>query len=506
MFCDLVGSTELSERLDPEDLQDVLDGFQQASAAIIAKHRGTVARYMGDGLLVYFGWPQAEEYAPELAVRAGLAIVDAVHSLTLQPRIELRTRIGISTGEVVVGHLIGEGIAAEHSVLGTTPNLAARLLALAEPDSVVISQSTRLLLGRLFEYRDLGAHVLKGFAEPVAAWRVLGEASFDSRFEATHGVPDLTPLVGRREELAVLSDRWHKAESGDGQVVILSGDAGVGKTRLVREFLHTLDPDSSTILQYYGVHYSQHSALRAVINQLERAACINHDDSPDEKLDKLESTVRLANEDLSESVPLLAALLSIPTRGRYEPLNLSPELQHEHTFSVLESLLFALAKRRPVVLIADDMQWIDAVTLELLRRLAAKAHSLPVLLILTHRPEFVPEIPIRSYVTRVLLSRLSRDQCVEFSQLVTKGRALPDEVLQHVLEKSDGVPLFLEELIKSVLDSGALTEHQGGYALARHLPVMKLPNSLQDSLMARLDRQGAARGVAQKCAVIGRLR
>ncbi|MGW8368493.1 MAG: ATP-binding protein, partial [Gammaproteobacteria bacterium] len=501
MFCDLVGSTEMSVRLDPEDLRQVLDAFQKSCAGVVKGYDATVTRFMGDGLLVAFGYPRAYEDAPERAVRAGLEIIEAVKSLEVFPDIELHTRIGISTGTALVGYQISEGIAREHSVLGTTPNLAARLLGLAEPDSVVISDLTHELTGRLFDCESLGEHTLKGFREPVSAWRVVGTTGLVG-FDATRR--RLRPLVGRRTELDTLLSVWNRARGGEGHVVTIGGDAGVGKSRLYRELRTLAAPDATTVLQLHGVPYHEHSALYAVTQHIQREAGIGPSDPTTCKLDKLEQLIERSGGSVAETAPLLAALLSIPADERYGPLSLSPELQLRQTLAALEASVLGMAHRGTVLLLVEDFQWIDPVTRELLDRLIAKIHSVPVLLVITHRSSVAPQIPVRTVVTRIMLNRLDREECLSLIRSVANDKSLPGLVVEHILEKSDGVPLYVEELTRSVLDSKVLQECEDEYLLTEEFHDLGLPNTLQDSLMARLDRQGTVRGVVQRCAVIGR--
>jgi class 3 adenylate cyclase len=348
LFCDLVGSTELAARLDPEDMGGVIRAYHRCCSEMVARWGGHVAKYMGDGVLAYFGWPQAHEDDAERAVRAGLAILDGVRSLRPQPDLRLQVRIGITTGPVVVGELIGAGEAQERSVVGEPPNLAARLQALAEPDAVVIGRGTRRLIGDLFELADLGTHELKGFGRPVRAWRVLGEGRAESRFEALHAA-SLTPLVGRDEELALLLRRWEQARDGEGQVVLLSGEPGIGKSRLTRALQQELAEGTYTRVLHFCSPYHQNSVLYPVIDHLKRAAQFRRDDSDAQKLEKLERLLAQSTEDLGWDVPLLAALVAIPTGGRYPSLDLTPERQKARTLEALVAQAESLARQRPVL-------------------------------------------------------------------------------------------------------------------------------------------------------------
>ena len=389
MFCDLVGSTALSAQLDPEDLRDVIATYHKCVAETVARFDGFVAKYMGDGVLMYFGYPQAHEDDAERAVRSGLDLVRALAALASRERPALRVRIGIATGLVVVGDLLGEGAAQEHGIVGETPNLAARLQALARPDSVVISRRTRRLVHGLFDLTDLGAHELKGFSEPVRAWQVLGPSRSEGRFEARHA-SGLTPLVGREHELGLLLDRWQQAKEGDGQVVLLSGEPGIGKSRLVRALRERLADEPCTPLSHFCSPFHQTSALHPVIELLERAAGLARDEAPARRLDKLEALLARSTTHVAVAAPLLAALLSVPTGERYPPLSLTPQRQKEETFGALLDQLTGLAAARPVLALYEDVHWADPTTLELLERVIERVQRLPVLVLITFRPDFIP--------------------------------------------------------------------------------------------------------------------
>src|SRR5262252_1372634 len=352
LFCDLVGSTALASRLDPEDLREIIGSYHRCVADTVGRFDGFVAKYMGDGVLVYFGYPEAHEDDAEQAVRASLALVDAVGRLqVLEP---LRVRVGIGTGEVVVGDLITSGDGQERGVVGETPNLAARLQALAEPDAVVIGPQTRRLLGDLFECRDLGAIEVKGFPEPVQAYQVVRESAIESRFEALHGAI-LTPLVGREEEIDLLLRQWHRAKSGEGRVVLLSGEPGIGKSRITATLQERIENEPYTRLRYFCSPHHQDSALHPIIAQLERAAGFEREDTPEVKLDKLAVLAPASPEDGA----LLAELLSLPTAGRFPPLQLAPQRKKEKTFEALLRQLEGLARQRPVLMLFEDVHWID---------------------------------------------------------------------------------------------------------------------------------------------------
>jgi class 3 adenylate cyclase len=405
MFCDLVGSTELSARLDPEDLREVIAAYHRAVAETVAGFDGFVAKYMGDGVLIYFGYPQAHEDDAERAVRAGLGLIDAVRRLDVKS-VKLQARVGIATGLVVVGDLIGEGSAQEQSVVGETPNLAARLQALAAPDAVVIAAGTRRLVGDLFEYHDLGVVDVKGLAAPVRAWQVLRPSVVESRFEALRG-STLTPLVGRGEEIDLLLRRWTRAKAGDGQVVLISGEAGLGKSRIMATFSERLHPEPHLRLRYFCSPYHQGSALYPFIDQLSRASGFARDDPPAAKLEKLEALLALAAPP-DEDVAFLADLLSLPPSERHLLPNLSPQRKKERTLEALIRQLEGLARQQPVVMIFEDAHWIDPTSRELVDLTVERVRSLPVLLAVTFRPEFQPPWTGLPQVTMLALNRLDR--------------------------------------------------------------------------------------------------
>jgi class 3 adenylate cyclase/predicted ATPase len=503
MFVDLVGSTALSGRLDPEDMGAVIRAYQDACANVITRFEGHIAKYLGDGVLAYFGYPQAHEDAAERAVRAGLGVIEAVARLAAPDGTPLAARVGIATGLVVVGELIGRGEAQERAVVGETPNLAARLQAVAEPNAVVIGPTTRRLIGSLFEDADLGARDLKGFAAPVRAWRVLGPSAAHGRFDARQAA-GLTPLVGREAELALLLGRWEQAKDGQGQVVLLSGEPGIGKSRVVREMRERLAGEPHRRLSYQCSPYHPTSPLHPVIEQLERAAGLVRDELPGQQLDKLERLLVRGTGQLDETVPLLAALLAVPTGGRYPPLDLTPQRQKQRTLDVLVDQLAGLAAEQPVLVVYEDVHWVDPTTLELLDLTIERVRRLPVLLLMTFRPEFKPPWTGLPHVSALALTRLGRRQGAALVKRMTGGKALPAEVAEQIAAKTDGVPLFVEELTKAVLESGLLRDEGDRYALAGPLPPLAIPATLQDSLLARLDRLAPVKEVAQVGAAIGR--
>jgi predicted ATPase len=457
---------------------------------------------MGDGVLAYFGYPKAHEDDPERAVRAGLAITGKVGDLSAGGR-QLSARIGIATGRVVVGDLIGEGAAQEEAVVGETPNLAARLQAVAAPDSVVIAAGTHRLLGGLFELADLGVHALKGFAEPVRAWRVVGAGVAESRFDALRG-RHLSPLVGREEELNLLLARWRRAADGEGQVVLLSGEAGIGKSRIVQALRERLAEQPYTPLSHYCSPYHSASALYPIIGLLERAAGFTRDDSPDAKLDKLEALLARGTERLAEAVPLITDVLDIPAGERYPPPNLSPQRKAQRTLEVLIEQVEGLASRQPVLALYEDVHWIDPTTLAALGLLIERVQRLPILVLITFRPEFAPPWSGHAHVTQLSLARLTRRHGSAIVARMAGGKALPEEVRDEIVARTDGIPLFVEELTKTVLESGLLQDAGDHFELAAPLPPLAIPSTLQDSLMARLDRLAPVKEVAQTAAALGR--
>jgi class 3 adenylate cyclase/tetratricopeptide (TPR) repeat protein len=502
MFCDLVGSTPLSTRLDPEELREIIGAFHGCCAEQIAKCSGVVARYMGDGMLVYFGFPRAHEDDAERAVRAGLALVGTVAQLGDGAGKALQVRVGIATGLVVVGDLLGEGAAQEHQAIGETPNLAARLQGLAEPNTVVIDGNTHGLLGELFEYRAFGSVAIKGFGTPVPVWQVTGRSAVDSRFEALRATR--TPLVGRDDEIDLLMCRWEQAKGGDGCVVLISGEPGIGKSRHIQAALERLSNEPHTPVRLFCWPHQQESALYPAIRQLERAAGFRREDTPEQRLDKLEVVLRQGTNDLSEVAPLIADLLSVPTGDRYLPINLTPEKRKEETLRALLQWVERLATRHPVLFVFEDAHWIDPTSREWLDLMIERVPSLPILLIITFRPEFGPPWVGLPQVTLLSLSRLPPRQRAQMIMRVTGGKPLPEEVTDQIIDRTDGVPLFIEELTKAVIESGLLTDAGDRYTVAGSVPPLAIPTTLQGSLLARLDHLAPVREVAQIAAALGR--
>ena len=449
MFSDLVGSTALSARMDPEDLREVISAYQKCVADTVRRFGGFVAKYMGDGVLVYFGYPQAHEDDAERAVRAGLELVAGVSDL--KTHTALQTRVGVATGLVVVGDLIGSGSAQEQAVVGETPNLAARLQAMAQPNTVVIAESTRKLFGNLFELEDLGVQDLKGIAGPVQAWAALRPSSVESRFEALHA-SGLTALVGREEEFELLLRRWAKSKSGEGQVVLLSGEAGIGKSRLTAALLERLATEPHTRLRYFCSPQHTDSAFYPIIGQMERAAGLGYDDKPQAKLDKLDAV--LAQTSTSpEDVALFAEMLSLPNDGRYPALALTPAQRRQRTLEALTAQLAGLASQYPVLMIVEDAHWVDPTSLEAFGRTVDRIKTLPALLIVTFRPEFNAPWAGRSHVMSLALNRLGEREAAAIIARLVGNKELPADVMAEIVERTDGIPLFVEEMTKAVLEA-----------------------------------------------------
>src|SRR5215831_5063626 len=502
LFCDLVGSTALAARLDPEEMWGVIAAYHACIGDGIGRYQGMIARYMGDGVLAYFGYPRAQEYDAEQAVRAALALVDAVANLRTDADAALQARIGVATGTVVVSELLIDETPVEQAAVGETPNLAARLQGAAEPGTVLICATTRRLIGGLFDYRDVGALALKGWAEPVPAWQVLGPSGVESRFEAMHKTK-LPPLLGRQEEIELLLRRWRYATQGEGRAVVLTGEPGIGKSHIALAIDERLQSEPLITLRYFCSAHHTNSALFPFIGQLERAAGFERSDSPAQKLSKLEALVARSTID-PERVAVLANLLALPASDHFRLQELSPQKRKEKTFAALLAQLHEVAARQPVFIIFEDIHWIDPTSLELLAAIVERAPQLRVLLLITTRSEFTPPWPSYPHTTTIPLTRLDRRAGAALVERVTAGKTLPKEVTSEILARTDGVPLFIEELTKTVLESGLLQERDGHYVLERPLPALAIPTTLHASLMARLDRLAPVREVAQIGAVAGR--
>jgi class 3 adenylate cyclase/predicted ATPase len=498
MFCDLVGSTPLSTRFDPEDLREIVGAYHRCVADTVGRFGGFVAKYMGDGVLVYFGYPEAHEDDAERAARAGLAVIDAVGRLATQE--PLNVRIGIASGLVVVGDLIGAGAAQERGVVGETPNLAARLQALAQPGTLIIADSTRRQIGALFELDDRGPQQLAGFAEPQHAWRVIGESGVVSRFEALRS--EATPLVGRDEELDLLLRRWQQVKAGESRVVLISGEPGIGKSRLTAALSEQIGTEPHTRVRYFCSPHHQDSALYPFITQLEHAAGFARDDTAEEKLSKMRELLAPGASG-DDEIELLAELLSLPSSAA--DLNLSPQRKREKLFEALLHQLEALVRSRAVLMVFEDAHWIDPTSRELLDLTVDRVRRLPVLLVITFRPEFQPPWAGRAHVMSLALNRLGERDGEALVQTLAGNAALTPDIVAEIVERTDGVPLFVEELTKAVLESVAQGDRVAAVLETASLAALSVPATLHASLMARLDRLGpATKEIAQIGAVLGR--
>jgi class 3 adenylate cyclase/predicted ATPase len=503
MFCDMVGSSALSTKLDPEEQGDVIAAFHTCCASEIKSLGGMVAQFLGDGVLAYFGYPTAHENDAERAILSGLAILKAVGTLKPAGDVALQARIAIGSGVVVVGDLIRQSVTQENAAIGETTNLVARLQSLAEPNSVVISPVTHRLVGALFDYRDLGRHNLKGFSEPMHVRQVLGPSKIESRFEAQHQA-GTSPLLGREEELELLLRRWAQAKRGEGSVVLLTGEPGIGKSRLARALRDRLVSQAHTPLSYFCSPNYQDSALYPNIVQVVRAAAIERDDTDETKLDKLQTLLGQSSGNLPQDMPLFAALLSIPGGKRYPPPEMTPQRRKERTLAALLDYIKRIATHQPVLMVYEDLHWIDPTSLELLTLVIDQIKDQRILLVATARQEFTPPWPSHRHFSTVSLNRLGRPEGQALIEGITKGKPLPAEVLEQIMERTDGVPLFIEELTKTILESGLLREAKDRYDLTGPLPSFAIPSTLHASLLARLDRLASVKDVAQIGAAIGR--
>jgi class 3 adenylate cyclase/tetratricopeptide (TPR) repeat protein len=503
MFCDLVGSTGLSARLDPEDLRELLREYHARTSVEIRRYEGFVAKLAGDGIMAYFGYPQAHEDDAERAVLSGLAILDAIRDIHPPADsgvpIELAVRIGVATGNVVVGDLVGEHVSERWAVIGETPNLAARLQAAAEPGSLVVSARTRQLAPGGFRYLSLGPRELKGIPAPVEIWQVIGKRATQSRFDAVHG-KTLTPMIGREREIELLEGCWRRATAGEGQVVLIRGEPGIGKSRIIQSFYERISNEPHRRLYFQCSPYHVDSALHPVISQIEHTAKLAPEDDAATKRAKIDALFELAQVDRSMAMPLIAGLLSIPADPSQPKLALDPMEQRKKTLEVLTARLETLAREAPLVCVMEDAHWIDPSTLELLRIVAERARSLRLLLIVTSRPEFEPPWRPGEYITELRPTRMTAHSVREIVAGVAAGQALPEELLEQIVAKADGVPLFVEELTKTLLEAGG--RDAGGRTSAA--ATLAIPTTLHDSLMARLDRLPAEKSVAQLASVIGR--
>jgi predicted ATPase/class 3 adenylate cyclase len=507
MFCDLVDSTVLSGKLDPEDLREVIHRYQDVCNKIINRFGGYIAQYLGDGLLVYFGYPQAHEDDAQRSVRAGLAIVEAVSHLNPsfqeQWNVELSVRVGIHTGLVVTGE-VGEGSTRERLAIGETPNIAARLQGEAKPNTVLVSAATYRLIAGFFACHELENLALKGFPKPIDACEIDHLSTAKNRLDPL--TKALTPIVGREQERNLLFERWQWAEEGMGQVMHLYGDAGIGKSRLVKVLEEYVAQDPQAWLTPCQCSaYHQNSAFYPVIDLLERVVLqFEPGDVQRDKLDRLEGFLVQYGFELTEVVPVFCNLLSVPLGDKYMPSTLSPERQKKLIFETILGVLLKIASRQPLLLVIEDLHWADPTTLEFLNLLVEQIATTPIFALFTFRPTFKPPWGSRAYHTNLLVQRLTQKKSIDIVQHIAGSKPLPSEVLEQILTKADGVPLFVEELTKMVLESGLLREGVNEYTLAGKVVPLEIPMTLQDSLMARLDRLASAKELIQLCSILGR--
>jgi class 3 adenylate cyclase/tetratricopeptide (TPR) repeat protein len=494
MFCDLVGSTPLSRQLDPEELRDVLRRYHNAVASAVIGYGGHVAKFLGDGVLAYFGWPRAYEDQAERAVRAALDAIVGVEAVRMNDGRTLQARVGIASGEVVVGDLLGDSISDKEAVIGETPNLAARLQALANAGKIVIGDHTRSLLGTAFVLEDIGSFELKGFDEPVHAWRVAGEADVESRFEAAHS-GELTDLIGREHERGLIRDGWARTVTGEGRVLLLSGEAGIGKSRMVQDFRNSLPTNS-----YYSFHFQcsphhMNSAFHPLVQRLRAGAGFAAKDDSDAKLDKMESYITRRRADVGMIAPVIAALLSLPGEHRYGRMELTPQQLRNRSIEILISHMLTQSQREPVLCVVEDVHWADPSTTEMIGEIMSRIGDHAIYLLITYRPDFTPPWPDYTYVSQLKLNRLGRAQAAEIATAVA-GSDMLEAIVDQIVVRSDGVPLFVEELTKAVLEEVCC---DNGSAIEDIIPA-----TLHSSLIARLDRLEEAKETAQVAAVIGR--
>ncbi len=499
MFIDLVGSTEMSTRYDAETLRDIITSYQNNVAGIIARHEGFVARFMGDGVLCYFGWPRANEDDAERAVRAGLATIASVKNMKSPDGTPLSTRVGVASGIVVVGDLIGSGASEEAAVVGETPNLAARLQSLAQPDQLVLPRETCNLLGNVFSLKSLGTHELKGIAHPVHTFSVSGKSTLESRFDARRNGA-LTPIYGREQELQQIQAHWSRVQAGKAQLILVTGEAGIGKSRLIRALINSISADDHNRITSQCSAYHSDSAFYPIISQITYDAGFQPDDSNETRLDKL---AHLIGQD-TEKVTLLAMMMGIATDGRYPPLNLTPTAQRTRTMQAICEVVVRRSKDKPLLFVFEDLHWIDPTSLELLDTALEAIQNEKVLILATARPTFSHNFGGHPSVRRLLLNRLERADVIAIVDQLSGGKPLPDDVVQIITNRTDGIPLFVEELTKTILENGALTKNARQYSPKSTLNTSTIPVTLHDSLMARLDRLEPLKIMAQTAACIGR--
>ncbi len=507
LFCDLVGSTALSEQLDPEELREVVQVYQETCSAVIRRYEGHIAQHLGDGLVVYFGYPTAHEDDAQRAVRVGLEIVEAIRrqgtadkeQVEQQP---LQVRIGIHTGLVVIGE-IGSSEKREILAMGETPNIAARLQGLAEPDTIVLSAATQRLVAGLFEYQHLGPQTLKGISIPLSLYRVVQESKAQNRFEVAVST-GLTPLVGRDLEVGLLRERWIQAKGGEGPVVLLSGEAGIGKSRLAQTLKEQVTTEGATRIEFRCSPYHLNSAFYPIIEHLQRLLQFAREDTPQTKLTKLQNALMAHRFPQADTLPLLAPLLSLPHPEGAPPLTLSPQKQKQKIQEALVAWIIEEAEKAAVCCVWEDLHWADPSTLDFLTIFLEQIPTSPLLAVLTFRPDFTPPWRSRSHIAQLTLNRLGRQPVEAMVEKITGGKSLPREVVQQIVVKTDGVPLFVEELTKMMVESGLLREANDHYELTGFLPPLAIPSTLQDSLMARLDRLAPVKEIAQLGATLGR--
>ena len=507
MFCDLVGSTALARRLDPEDVQEIIQRFLDACTQAVGRFNGYVAKYMGDGLLVYFGYPHAHEHDAERAVHAGLTILDLVRTFPREDsssqESEIAVRVGIATGKVIVGEMIGEDTAIERSVFGETPNLAARLQGVAAPNQLIVDSATKRLVGNEFEFADAGSVALKGFDAPIQVWRVLGTKVSVSRFDSYRS-GRFAGFIGREHESALLLGRWREAVTGEGQVVLLCGEAGIGKSCLTVHLRDQLAGEECQTVQLQCSPYHTNTALHPVIHCLQQAVALMREDDAHTQREKLDTFANSTGIDNQTTVSLLAELLSIPGDAQHPLLTMSSDKRKDMTLEALVRQLQRLADRCPTLLIVEDAHWLDPTTMDLLTRIIDRIQQMRVLLLITFRPDFKPVWGGYGHVTFLTLNRLPRRQSAELLASVTGGKVLPPEVQQTILAKADGVPLYIEALTENLLEAGLLFNGTDSVAVGAPLKELNIPDSLQALLMEKIDRLGPAKEIVQIGSAIGR--